>query len=122
MDSLSLPIYRKKFKAQQTETNVLKTATEQNRQSMLNYLKTEYFEAMQSYDDAQRRIKLYESQRQLARQSLDILIKTFSSAAIGLTDILLIRQQLLDYGRKQVEAVADFNQAKAWIKRLIPNP
>jgi hypothetical protein len=67
-------------------------------------------------------MKLYDSQSQLAKKSLDIMIKTFSSSASGLTDILRIRQQLLDYELKKVEAVADFNKAEAWIKRLTPNP
>jgi len=71
------------------------------------------------YNDAERRMKLYDSQSQLAKKSLDISIKTFSSSASGLTDILRIRQQLFNYELKKVEAVVDFNKAEAWIKRLI---
>jgi hypothetical protein len=42
----------------------------------------------------------------------------FASSGTSLTDILRIRQQTLDYGYKQVEAVADYNTAIAWMKRL----
>lgn len=127
MVSISLPIYRKKYKAMQAETNFLKTASEHNYQSTTNALQTEYYEALQLYYDAQRRMKLYDSQSRLAKKSLDISIKTFSSSTSGLSDIFRIRQQLLDYELKQVEAVVDFNKAGAWIKRLIipelpPNP
>lgn len=121
MLTVTLPIYRKKYNAQQAETKFLKTATEQNYQATANALQTEYYEALQLYNDAQRRMKLYDSQSQLAKKSLDIMIKTFSSSASGLTDILRIRQQLFNYELKQVEATTDFNKAEAWMKRLIPN-
>ena len=118
MLTVTLPIYRKKYKAMQTETNFLKAASEQNYQATSNMLQTQYYEALQQYNDAARRMKLYDSQSQLAKKSLDISIKTFSSSASGLSDILRIRQQLLDYELKQVEAVVDFNKAEALIKRL----
>ncbi len=127
MLTVSLPIYRKKYKAMQAETNFLKTASEQNYQATANALQYEYYQALQQYNDAQRRMKLYDNQSQLAKKSLDISIKTFSTSATGLSDILRIRQQLLDYELKQVEAVVEYNKAEALIKRLIipelpPNP
>jgi len=122
MLTVSLPIYRKKYKAMQTETNFLKAASEQNYQATVNALQSEYYQALQQYNDATRRMKLYDNQSQLAKKSLDISIKTFSSSASGLSDILRIRQQLLDYELKQVEAVVEYNKAEALIKRLTPNP
>ena len=127
MLTVSLPIYRKKYKAMQTETNFLKAASEQNYQATSNMLQTQYNEALQQYNDAGRRMKLFYSQSQLAKKSLDISIKTFSSSASDLSDILRIRLQLLDYELKQVEAVVEYNKAEALIKRLIipelpPNP
>ena len=118
MLTVSLPIYRKKYKAMQTETNFLKAASEQNYQATVNALQSEYYQALQQYNDATRRMKLYDNQSQLAKKSLDISIKTFSSSASGLSDILRIRQQLLDYELKQVEAVVEYNKAEALIKRL----
>jgi outer membrane protein TolC len=118
MLAVTLPIYRKKYKAMQAETRFMKTASEQNYQATANMLQTQYYEALQQYNDAERRMKLYDSQSQLAKKSLDISIKTFSSSASGLSDILRIRQQLLDYELKQVEAVVEYNNAEALIKRL----
>ena len=119
MLTVTLPIYRKKYKAMQAETNYLKTASEQNYQVSVNMLQTQYYEALQQYNDAARRMKLYDSQSQLAKKSLDISIKTFSSSASGLSDILRIRQQLLDYELKQVEAVVEYNKAVSLIRRLV---
>ena len=116
---LTLPIYRNKYKAMQSESAFLKKASEQNYQATANGLQTEYYEALQLYNDAQRRMKLYTNQSMLAQKSLDILIKTFSSSRSNLTDLLRFRQQLIDYEFKQVEAITDFNKAEARIKRLI---
>jgi outer membrane protein TolC len=119
MVTLTLPIYRKKYRAMQKEAELQKTATEQNYTSSANNLKTEYYQAVQLYQDAQRRIDLYRSQSLLAGRSLNIMIQRFSVSGSGLTDILRIRQQTLDYDYKKVEAIADYNTAIAWLKRLM---
>jgi len=118
MVTLTLPVYRKKYKAMQIETNYLKTASEQNYQATANSLQTEYYQALQLYNDAQRRMKLYDSQSQLAKKTLDIQIKTYSTSNSSMTDILRTRLQLFDYEFKQVEALTDYNKATALINRL----
>ena len=119
MVTVTLPIYRKKYKAMQAEADLMKTATAQGIQSTANSLQTQYYEAVQNYQDAERRITLYARQDQLANQSLNILMKSFSASGAGLTDLLRIRQQTLDYELKQVDAVADFNTAIAKLNRLM---
>jgi outer membrane protein TolC len=114
----TLPIYRKKYAAMQNETELLKTATSENYQATANSLQSEYYQAVLLYQDAQRRVKLYENQFQLASKSLDLMVKSFSVSSSGLADVLQFRQQTLDYELKQVEAVADFNTAIAWLRRL----
>ena len=119
MVTMTLPIYRKKYKAMQTETDFQKVATAQSFTATANNLQTEYYQAVQLYQDAQRRVVLYTNQSLLAGKSLDIMIKSFAVSGSGLTDILRVRQQILDYDYKQVEAVSDFNTAIAWLKRLM---
>ena len=119
MVSVTLPIYRKKYKAMRDEAYFLKSANIQNYKATANTLQTEYYQALQLYQDAQRRIKLYASQYQLASISLDIMFKSFASSGTSLTDILRVRQQTLDYEYRQVEAVADYNSSIAWLKRLM---
>jgi len=119
MVSVTLPIYRKKYNAMQKEAELLGLAASEKYQATANTLQTEYYQAVQLYQDAQRRVKLYENQYNLASKSLDLMLKSFSSSASGLTDVLRVRQQTLDYELKQTEAVADFNTAIAWLKRLM---
>jgi outer membrane protein TolC len=118
MVTVTLPIYRKKYKAMVNEANLLETATAQNYQATANSLQTEYYQAVQLFKDAQRRVRLYENQFQLASKSLDLILKSFSTSSSGLTDVLRVRQQVLDYELMKVEAVADFNTAVAWLKQL----
>lgn len=119
MVTVTLPIYRKKYKAMQEEVRLQKMATQQGYQATSNALQTEYYEAIQLYQDAQRRMKLYGNQFDLANKSLNILMKSFSVSGSGLTDLLRIRQLMLDFETKQIEAITDNNIAIAWLKRLM---
>ena len=119
MVTVSLPIYRKKYNAMINEAELMKTATSQNYQAASNSLQAEYYQAVQLYQDAHRRVKLYDNQYKLASKSLDLMLKSFTVSSSSLTDVLRIRQQTLDYELKEVEAVADFNTAVAWLKRLM---
>ena len=73
---LTLPIYRKKYTAMQNEAKLLKEAASENWQATANSLQSEYYEAVMLYQDAQRRVKLYENQFQLASKSLDLMLKS----------------------------------------------
>jgi outer membrane protein TolC len=118
MIKITLPVYRKKYNAMKSETELLKTAASQGYTATSNTLQAEFYEAVQLYQDALRRQKLYADQSQLADNSLDIMLKSFSSSEVPLTDVLRVRQQTLDYKFKMVEALADYNTAIAWLMRL----
>ena len=118
MVTATLPIYRKKYRAMQAEADLLKSANSQNYEATGNALQTEYYQAIQLYQDAGRRVKLYSEQQLLASKSLNIMMKSFAASGSGLTDILRLRQQTLEYDYRHMEAIADSNIAIAWLKRL----
>jgi outer membrane protein TolC len=119
MISFTLPVYRKKYKASVREAELLKTAVSDNYTAAVNLLKTEYYQAIQLYQDALRRERLYENQFLLASKSLDIMLNSYSAATSSLTDLLRIRQQVHDYEFKQAEATTDLNTAVALLKKLM---
>jgi outer membrane protein TolC len=119
MVSVTLPVYRKKYRAMREEADLLSKASAENFQAVSNTLSTDYYSAVQLYRDAQRRVKLYENQYTLASKSLEIMLKSFSASTVSLTDVLRVRQQTLDYELKQVEAITDLNTATAWLYRLM---
>jgi outer membrane protein TolC len=118
MVTLTLPIYRKKYKSREAETEFMKEAVQQNYTNTANALQSEYYQAIQLYRDAVNRNRLYTHHCLLANSTLDILLKNYSVAGGSLTDILLVRKQRLDYEFKKVEATVDYNTAVAWMKRL----
>jgi outer membrane protein TolC len=119
MVSITLPIYRKKYDAMKKEADLLGEAASQNYQATVNSLQTQYYEAVQQFQDAKRRVKLYSDQYQLASKSLEIMLKSFSAGSSGLTDVMRIRQQTLDYEMNRIQAVVDLNSAIALLKRLM---
>lgn len=119
MLSFTIPLYRKKYKAMESEAYYAKKAVVQSYSATTNLLQKEYYEALQLHLDSQRRLSLYRKQSTLAKKSLDIMIASFSASNSSLTDILKIRQQLFDYEIKEVEALTDNGTAVAWMHRLM---
>lgn len=118
MVSVTLPVFRKKYKATAGEAEWLKTSITHNYRAMENSIRSEYYQAVQQYNDALRSIRLYGTQTQLALKSYEIVLKSFASSSSDLTDLLRIRQQVYDYELKRIGAKADLYTAKALIQRL----
>lgn len=119
MVSVTIPVYRKKYNAMKSETDLLRSSSEQNYRAIANSLKADLYNALFNYQDASRKVKLYEDQRSLAARSFDLLLKGFSSSTSSLTDVLRLQQQLYEYELKLIESNADMNIASAWITRLM---
>lgn len=119
MISLTLPVYRKKYRAMREEAELMQEAAALNRRTMATSLQTEYYEALRMYNDAQSRKELYETQFTLASRSFDLLLKGYSAATSDLTDVLRLQQQTLDYHLGLVDAVADRNIAVALLNKLM---
>lgn len=119
MISLTLPVYRKKYRAMREEASLMQEAASLNRRATATSLQTDYYEALRMYDDAQSRRDLYETQFTLASRSLDLLLKGYSAATSDLTDVLRLQQQALDYHLGLVDAVADRNIAVARLNQLM---
>jgi outer membrane protein TolC len=118
MLSVSIPIWRKKYKAMRREAEILTESVEQRYESISNDLILDQNEALRNYNDAQRRIDLYFGQRTLASNTLELLQTRFSVSSSSLTDILRVQQQLLDYEIREVEAVADLNKSIAVLNKI----
>lgn len=119
MVSISLPLYRNKYKAQQKETNIRWQASRQQYANTQNSLQTELYRTRHSLDDAARKIALYEKQSQLAYTTYQLLVQEFISGKSGLTDVIQVQRQLLDYRLKKAEATAEYNTMVASIQKLI---
>lgn len=119
MVSISLPIYRSKYKAQQKESNIRWQASRQQYADTQNTLQTELYRTRHLLDDASRKIGLYEKQSRLAQTTYHLLVQEFVSGKTDLTDVIQVQRQLLDYRLKKAEAVAEYNTMVASIQKLV---
>lgn len=119
MVSISLPIYRSKYKAQQKESNIQWQASRQQYENTRNSLYTELYRTRHLLDDASRKIALYEKQSQLAQTTYHLLVQEFVVGKSDLTDVIQVQRQLLDYKLKKAEAILEYNTMVASIQKLI---
>ncbi|MFV0272166.1 MAG: TolC family protein [Macellibacteroides fermentans] len=119
MVKISIPIFRKKYNAQQRESAYYRQASELKYTDILNIMMSDYSALKQQLEEASRKITLYEKQYQLSLSTYHLITREFSSGSATLTDVIGVERQLLDYRLKKSEAVADYNTRVAGIEKLI---
>ncbi|MFA7040878.1 MAG: TolC family protein [Proteiniphilum sp.] len=118
MVSISIPLYRNKYKAQQRESRFLWQSAREKYNNTLNMLQSDLFRLKHQLDDAERKIALYRKQEQLARTTYQLVVQEFISAKSDLTNVIQVQRQLLDYQLREAEAIAEYNTRVASIRKL----
>lgn len=118
MVSITLPLFRNKYKAQQRESRYLWQSAREKYNNRLNLLQSDLFKLKQQLDDAERKIALYRKQEQLARTAYQLVVQEFVSAKSDLTNVIQVQRQLLDYRLREAEAIADYNTRVAAIRKM----
>lgn len=119
MLKVSLPIFRKKYNAQQEEGKLWWKSSEHNFNNTLNTLKAEYYDYKSQLEDTERIVKLYDKQSTLAETTFNLIVKEFVAGKNDLTNVIQVQRQLLDYQLKKAEAIANYNTMVASINKLI---
>lgn len=118
MIRFSLPIYRKKYKAQLKEAELNKEAVTYRKSSIQNNLMLQWHESINELSGIERKMNLYKEQSELAAQALDIMLTSYAANGSSFEDILRMRQQLLEYRSKLINAVVDQNITIAMLERI----
>ncbi len=118
MVSVSLPIFRNKYHAQQKESVLWQQATKEKRADTFNSLKNEFYGLKNQLDDAERSITLYKKQTELALTIYNLTVQEFVSGKGDLTRVIQVQRQLLDYQLKKSEAIAAYNSLAVSIEKL----
>ncbi len=119
MVKLTLPIYRKKYKAQISDSKFMKQSAELQYQNTQNELQANFIAINLRITDASRKIALYTKQRQLAQTTFELILREFAASSVSLTDVLQVQRELLNYSLKQVESVVEYNTAVAEFEKII---
>jgi outer membrane protein TolC len=119
MLSVSVPVYRSKYKAQQKETNFRRQESREKYTNTFRLLEAELYKMKHQLDDASRKSILYKKQLELAQTTYQLMVQEFVSGTSDLTNVIQVQRQFLDYQLKNVEAIVDYNTMAVSIQRLI---
>lgn len=118
MVSISLPIFRKKYKAQREESRLMAQASEQQKEAVANELKSEFSMAKYQLKKSERLLELYSSQVEKSNQANKLLISGFSNANSDFQEVLQMNSDILLYKIQQVSALAQAYKAAAKLEYL----
>jgi outer membrane protein TolC len=118
MLSVSIPLYRNKYKAAQRETRLLREAADARRAAAAARLDAEMRRLLAALADDARRIDLYRRQADLTRAAARLSEQEFISGKAPLDDLIQAERRLLDYRLKEADALASHNTTVAALLRL----
>lgn len=118
MLSVSLPIFRGKYKAARKQAEFMAESYEQRRNNMQNMLAAEMEAAVFEVREARAMLELYERQVESSEQVLNLLLSGYRNAATSFEEVLRVRQELLKYQLAVAGAEANYLTALARIDYL----
>lgn len=121
MVSVSLPIFRKKYRAAGEEARLMQESYEQRRIEMENSLAAELETAVFEALSQQQMLELYERQVESSNQILNLLVSSYRNAETGFEEVLRVRQELLEYQIRMAGAKATYFTQLARIKFITGN-
>jgi outer membrane protein TolC len=119
MIGITVPLYRNKYRAMVNEVVYLQEAKEFEITDKNNILVTILENAWKEYLDADRRLRLYISQLELANQSLNLLEVEYSTGNKNFEEILRMERKVLKYGLELEMARSDKQASISFINYLM---
>ncbi|GAB3338579.1 hypothetical protein GCM10027429_23930 [Marivirga atlantica] len=113
MVSVSLPIFRGKYKAAQKEAQLMQESYSLQREEAANRLISSYDMIWFEIQKQIELIQLYEEQIQESRQSLNLLFSAYSTSGKDFEEVLRMQQQILKYQKMKATALSEYHIALA---------
>lgn len=118
---LTVPLFRKKYKAMVQEAVYLQQAVTEQKVAKSNILEILLENAIKEYRDANRRILLYKQQKSLAFEAMQILQTNYSTGYMDFEEVLRMENRWLKYTLELKKAITDKQASKAFIGYLMGN-
>ena len=119
MVGITIPLYRNKYKAMVNEVVYLQEAKDFEKTDKVNLLETILENAWKEYLDADRRIRLYVSQLELANQSQRLIETEYATGSKNFEEILRMERKVLKYGLELEKARSDKQATISFINYLM---
>jgi outer membrane protein TolC len=118
MISLSIPLFRKKYKSAVKVNQLKQVQFEQLKIEELNRLELEKQKASEEYSTGTRDEKVYENLLIKAKQSFEILTSNYETSSGKYEEVLNMQQKIWIYEQKQIEAQVMIQQSMAKFQYL----
>lgn len=113
MVTMSLPIFRGKYKAAQQEAQLMQESYVLQKEELSNRLISSYEMIWFEIQKQLELIELFEEQIQESEQSLNLLFSAYSNSGKEFEEVLRMQQQILKYQRMKATALSDYHIALA---------
>jgi hypothetical protein len=116
---ITIPLYRKKYKAMIHEVAYLESAKEYEKLDRKNIIETLFENTWKEFQDADRRIALFIDQLMLAEKSIQLIETEYATANKNFEEILRMERKQLFYALELERARADKQAAVSFIEYLM---
>ncbi len=113
MVTMSLPIFRGKYRAAQQEAQLMQESYVLQKEEVSNSLISSYEVIWFEIQKQLELIELFEEQIQESEQSLNLLFSAYSNSGKEFEEVLRMQQQILKYQRMKATALSDYHIALA---------
>ena len=116
---LTIPLFRNKYRAMVNEVLYLQKANDDEISDKENILNSIFENTWRDYQDANRRIDLFDSQMDLARLSVKLLEVEYSTGGKNFEEMLRMERKVLMYSLELEKAKADSFASFSFINYLM---
>lgn len=113
MVSMSLPIFRGKYKAAQREAQLMQESFSLQKEDVVNRLTSSYEMVWFDIQKQFELIELYEEQILTSLQSLNLLFTAYGNSGKDFEEVLRMQQQILKYQKMKATALSEYHIALA---------
>jgi len=113
MVSVSIPIFRSKYKAAVKEARLMQDSYTLQREELVNSLSSGYETVWFQLQQQSDLIELYDNQLVTTQQSLNLLFSAYGNSGKEFEEVLRMQQQLLKYEKMKATAEAQYQIALA---------
>ena len=104
MVSVSLPIFRSKYRAAQKEASIDQERFEFAKINQLNQLQSQWEMTQYSIEQQQHLISLYQQQEQKTNRILKLQLSAYSNSGTDFEELLKVHRELLSYQKALIKA------------------
>ncbi|HET8754119.1 MAG TPA: TolC family protein [Salinimicrobium sp.] len=119
MFQVTLPIFRKKYKAAEKEAEFMQESFAQRKIATVNSLETEYENALFGLERIKEQLELYQRQVKSTGEILNLSLSYYQNAKLSFEEVLRLQQEFLRLNLAEAEAKSEYFTLLAKIDYLV---